>query len=73
MKLHKYSAEQLKIAVENSTSMRQVLQKLNVAPYGGNYIAQRFSSGLPSQLCAEVSPNLTPFTSDVSNLSAQFT
>ena len=37
MKLHKYSAEQLKIAVENSTSMRQVLQKLNVAAYGGNY------------------------------------
>ena len=37
MKLHKYSAEQLKIAVEISTSMRQVLQKLNVAAYGGNY------------------------------------
>lgn len=37
MKLHKYSAAQLKIAVEKSTSTRQVLQKLNVAAYGGNY------------------------------------
>ena len=37
MKLYKYSEEQLKEAVKSSTSMRQVLQKLNVAPYGGNY------------------------------------
>jgi hypothetical protein len=37
MKLHKYTEEQLKKAVLTSTSMRQVLQKLNVAPYGGNY------------------------------------
>ncbi len=37
MKLHKYSEEQLIEAVETSTSYRQVLQKLNVAPYGGNY------------------------------------
>ena len=37
MKLHKYSEKQLIEAVENSTSMRQVLQKLGVAPYGGNY------------------------------------
>ena len=37
MKLHKYSLEQLKDAVQNSTSMRQVLIKVNVAPYGGNY------------------------------------
>ena len=37
MKLHKYSLEQLKTAIENSTSMRQVLIKVNVAPYGGNY------------------------------------
>jgi len=37
MKLHKYNLEQLKIAVKNSTSLRQVLIKLNVTPYGGNY------------------------------------
>ena len=37
MKLHKYSEKQLIEAVGNSTSMRQVLQKLGVAPYGGNY------------------------------------
>jgi 5-methylcytosine-specific restriction endonuclease McrA len=37
MKLHKYSEEQLRVAVKSSTSLRQVLQKLNVAPYGGNY------------------------------------
>ncbi len=37
MKLHKYSEEQLIEAVKSSTSLRQVLQKLGVAPYGGNY------------------------------------
>lgn len=37
MKLHKYSAEQLTEAIRNSTSLRQVLTKLNVSPYGGNY------------------------------------
>jgi 5-methylcytosine-specific restriction endonuclease McrA len=37
MKLHKYSEAQLREAVKNSTSRRQVLQKLGVAPYGGNY------------------------------------
>jgi hypothetical protein len=37
MKLRKYTIEQLTEAVKNSTSMRQVLLKLNVAPYGGNY------------------------------------
>jgi hypothetical protein len=37
MKLHKYTEEQLKEAVKNSASMRQVLQKLDVAAYGGNY------------------------------------
>ena len=37
MKLHKYSLEQLKEAIQTSTSMRQVLLKVNVAPYGGNY------------------------------------
>jgi hypothetical protein len=37
MKLHKYSKEQLIDAVNTSTSMRQVLLKLNVSPYGGNY------------------------------------
>ena len=37
MKLHKYSEAQLREAVKNSTSRRQVLQKLGVAPYDGNY------------------------------------
>ena len=37
MKLHKYSQEQLVEAVKSSTSLRQVLKKLGVAPYGGNY------------------------------------
>jgi len=37
MKLHKYSKQQLLDAVTNSTSKRQVLLKLDVAPYGGNY------------------------------------
>ncbi len=37
MKLHKYSEEQLIEAVKSSTSFRQVLQKLNVASFGGNY------------------------------------
>jgi len=34
---HKYSLEQLKDAVKTSFSYRQVLQKLNVVPAGGNY------------------------------------
>ena len=38
MKLHKYSLEQLKQAIPESTSLRQVLLKLNVAAYGGNYL-----------------------------------
>ena len=37
MKLHKYSIEQLTDAVKSAKSMRQVLIKLNVAAYGGNY------------------------------------
>ena len=37
MKLHKYSLEKLKHAIDESTSYRQVLIKLGVAPYGGNY------------------------------------
>ena len=37
MKLHKYTNEQLIEAVRTSTSMRQVLRALGVAPYGGNY------------------------------------
>ena len=37
MNLHKYSEEQLIEAVKTSTSYRQVLRKLGVAPYGGNY------------------------------------
>ena len=37
MKLHKYTEHLLREAVRNSTSLRQVLLKLNVAPYGGNY------------------------------------
>ena len=37
MKLYKYTKQQLEEAVKVSTSMRQVLQLLNVAAYGGNY------------------------------------
>lgn len=37
MKLHKYTLEELKEAILASTSMRQTLIKMNVAPYGGNY------------------------------------
>ena len=37
MKLHKYSEDQLKEAVKQSTSKRQVLLKLKVSPFGGNY------------------------------------
>lgn len=37
MKLRKYSEAQLGEAVKQSTSMRQVLQRLDVAAYGGNY------------------------------------
>lgn len=37
MKLHKYSLSQLEQAVAESTSLRQVLLKLYVAPFGGNY------------------------------------
>ena len=37
MKLFKYSEEQLRSAIKNSHSLRQVLLKLDVAPYGGNY------------------------------------
>ena len=37
MKLYKYNEDQLRDAVKNSTSMRQVLLALNVSPFGGNY------------------------------------
>ena len=37
MKLKKYSLTQLQEAVASSVSIRQCLQKLNVAAYGGNY------------------------------------
>ena len=37
MKLHKYTKEQLFGAAKISSSLRQVLLKLDVAPYGGNY------------------------------------
>ena len=37
MKLHKYTLDQLKRAINEATSLRQVLLKLHVAPYGGNY------------------------------------
>jgi hypothetical protein len=37
MKLRKYDQDQLEQAVKNSTSLRQVLEILGVAPYGGNY------------------------------------
>jgi hypothetical protein len=37
VKLRKYSDNQLREAVKKSASMRQALQILDVAPYGGNY------------------------------------
>ena len=37
MKLRKYDQSQLREAIKNSTSLRQVLEVLGVAPYGGNY------------------------------------
>jgi len=37
MKLHKYTESELINAVSISTSMRQTLVNLNVAPFGGNY------------------------------------
>ena len=37
MKLRKYTLRQLKEAVKSSTSIRQTLDKLGVAAYGGNY------------------------------------
>jgi len=37
MKLHKYTLDELKRAIESSVSIRQVLQKLNVKAEGGNY------------------------------------
>jgi hypothetical protein len=37
MRQLKYTSEQLKVAVQTSTSMRQTLAKLGVSPYGGNY------------------------------------
>ena len=37
MKLRKYDLSQLREAVKSSTSLRQVLEALGVAPYGGNY------------------------------------
>jgi hypothetical protein len=41
MKLRKYTIDQLTSAVENSASLRQVLENLNVAAYGGNYAVLR--------------------------------
>ena len=37
MKLRKYTAEELRLAVSDSYSLRQTLIKLGVAPFGGNY------------------------------------
>lgn len=37
MKLFKYTEKQLREAVKESLSKRQVLLRLGVAPYGGNY------------------------------------
>ena len=37
MKLFKYTLQDLEYAVKTSISRRQVLQKLNVVPAGGNY------------------------------------
>ena len=39
--MKKYTKEQFIEAVMNSTSMRRTLQKLGVAPFGGNYATAR--------------------------------
>lgn len=41
MKLRKYTLDQLKEAVANSFSKRQVLDKLGITPAGGNYATLR--------------------------------
>ncbi len=38
MKLRKYTEKELNAAVSSSSSLQQVLLKLDVAPYGGNYV-----------------------------------
>ena len=43
MRRPKYSPEQLKDAVRTASSFRQVLTRLNVAPFGGNYDVLRRS------------------------------
>ncbi|MEW5755311.1 MAG: HNH endonuclease signature motif containing protein [Pseudomonadota bacterium] len=37
MKLYKYTETELRKAVKQSTSMRQVLLRLDISPFGGNY------------------------------------
>ena len=37
MKLHKYSKLEFKLAVSQSSSLRQTLIRLNVSPFGGTY------------------------------------
>ena len=39
MRQLKYTSEQLQVAVQTSTSMRQTLAKLGVSPSGGNRLA----------------------------------
>lgn len=34
---HKYTKDDLFLAIQNSTSIAQVLKKLNLVPHGGNY------------------------------------
>lgn len=41
MKLRKYTEEQLRVAIKESFSIRQALQKLGVEAYGGNYAVFR--------------------------------
>jgi hypothetical protein len=45
MKLRKYSETELRTAVAQSSSHRQVLLKLRVAPFGGNYAVLRNAIG----------------------------
>lgn len=47
MQFRKYTKKQLIKAVKNSLSIRQVLQKLNVQPFGGNYhVIKRYIKNL---------------------------
>jgi HNH endonuclease len=54
MKRSRYSPQQLTLAVKQSSSLRQVLVRLGLAPYGGNYDVVR-------KACARLSLDTSHF------------